>query len=61
MKNIYISPKTDLYRINVRSLMATSFEYVENPDDFTDASRDNATDDNTDNTVNRSNVWDNIW
>ena len=65
MKKIYLEPETTVYKVNVTSVMATSFKLDEgeegggvSEDDFNDASRE----ENTDNTNNGGNsVWDNIW
>lgn len=63
MKKIYLKPETNVYKVNVTSVMATSFRFEEgeegggvSEDDFNDASREN---NNTDN--NRGSVWDNAW
>ena len=62
MKKLYIVPETNVYKVNVHSSMmvATSFTIIDDdptPDSDFELSRE----DNTDNTVNHSNVWDNIW
>ena len=64
MKKLYIAPETNVYKVNVLSSMMVGSVKINDgtiSDDDFDPSRDNGTDDNTDNTVNRSNVWDNIW
>ena len=59
MKKIYIAPETNIYKVNVVSMMATSFGTIEDtPDDNLELSRE----ENTDNTdINRNNIWDNAW
>ena len=59
MKKIYIAPETNIYKVNVVSMMATSFGTIEDtPDGDLELSRE----ENTDNTGNnRSNIWDNAW
>ncbi len=63
MKKIYLKPETNVYKVNVTSVMATSFRFDEgeggdgvSEEVFNDASRENNNDDN-----NRGNVWDNAW
>ena len=59
MKKIYIAPETNIYKVNVVSMMATSFGTIEDtPDGDLELSRE----ENTDNTdINRNNIWDNAW
>ena len=59
MKKIYIAPETNIYKVNVVSMMATSFGTIE---DTPDGDLDRSREENTDNTGNnRSNIWDNAW
>ena len=63
MKKIYIVPETNIYKVNVVShlMEPSSFETREDTaDGDLDLSRE-ANTDNTENTNNRGNVWDNIW
>ena len=59
MKKIYIAPETNIYKVNVVSMMATSFGTIEDTPDYNlELSRE----ENTDNTdINRNNIWDNAW
>lgn len=65
MKKIYLEPETTVYKVNVTSVMATSFKFDEgeggdgvSEEFFNDASREENTDEDNN---NRNSVWDNIW
>ena len=63
MKKLYIAPETNVYKVNVLSSMmvVTSFTIKDDDNPTPDTDFDPSREDNTDNTNNRSNVWDNIW
>ena len=65
MKKIYLKPETNVYKVNVTSVMATSFKFDEGEGGdgvsekvFNDASREENTDNENN---NRNSIWDNAW
>ena len=63
-KNSYISPEVMVITLRPIHMLADSFNKGDgdfDPGNMTFSREDNIQEDNTDNTNNRSNVWDNIW
>ena len=59
MKKIYLEPETIVYKVNVASYLATSFDIQ--PDPIGDNDFEQSREDNTDENNNRGSVWDNAW